>query len=87
VGQGFHAFAYEDYDLLTCPEGKHVLGAGGTIFPATGGVPFTRIEPGTYGGDGFVVVEAVEDQDGLSEDVYFGNWRMDAWAICAPKKA
>lgn len=74
------------YELLTCPEGKHVLGVGGTIFPDTGEVSFTRVEPGTYNGDDFVAVEAVEDQDGLSEDVHLGYWRMDAWAICAPTR-
>lgn len=72
------------YELLTCPAGKHVLGVGGNVYPSTGEVSFTRIEPGTYGGEDFVVLEAAEDQDGLSEDIQFGHWRMDAWAICAP---
>ena len=48
---------------------------------------FLTIEPGSYGGDDFAILEAAEDQDGLSEGVHLGHWRMDAWAICAPTLA
>jgi hypothetical protein len=72
------------FHRLDCPAGKQVLGSGGTVFPGTGEVSFMTIEPGRYGGDDFVTLEATEDEDGLSQNVNLGYWRMDAWAICAP---
>jgi hypothetical protein len=69
------------YELLTCPAGTSVLSAGGHIFDSTGEVSFTTLTPGRYGTSSFVILEAAEDEDGLSG---LGFWRMDAWATCAP---
>jgi hypothetical protein len=69
------------YEVVTCPSDTRVLSAGGEVFPNTGEVSFTTLTPASYFGSEYVVVEAAEDQNGLSG---LGYWRMDAWATCAP---
>jgi hypothetical protein len=70
------------YEMLTCPAGKRVLSVGGHIYFGTGEVSFTTMKPGRYNSTDYVMLEAAEDEDGMS--AYYGSWRMDAWATCAP---
>ena len=62
----------------SCPAGKHVLGAGGTIFPPSGKVVLRDVRPhSTLTG---VTATGQENPDGAT-----GDWNVEAHAICASR--
>ncbi len=60
----------------SCPAGKKVIGAGGTIWYGDGRVKIDEIRPNETLDQ--VTVTASEDQDGTTS-----NWQLRAYAICA----
>jgi hypothetical protein len=61
---------------VSCPAGKRVIGAGGTIWYGNGRVKIDEIRPNESLEQ--VTVYASEDQDGTS-----ANWSLRAYAVCA----
>ena len=63
--------------VAVCPSGEQVLGGGGDITGGVHGVhlTYTQPRPSLEG------VEAAADEDTRG---YAGNWRLAAYAICAP---
>jgi hypothetical protein len=61
---------------VSCPAGKRVIGAGGTIWQGEGRVKVDEIRPNESLEQ--VTVYASEDQDGTS-----ANWSLRAYAVCA----
>ncbi|WP_438017439.1 hypothetical protein WMF18_42875 [Sorangium sp. So ce315] len=61
---------------VSCPSGKKVVGAGGTIMYGDGRVKIDEIRPNETLDQ--VTVTASEDQDGTSS-----NWLLRAYAVCA----
>jgi hypothetical protein len=61
---------------VSCPSGKKVIGAGGTIWQGEGRVKIDEIRPNESLDQ--VTVTASEDQDGTSS-----GWSLRAYAVCA----
>jgi hypothetical protein len=61
-----------------CPDGKRVLGGGGTVTGGRGQVVLDRLEPVQTATNDRFVVGAREDGTG-----YARNWQLTAYALCA----